>query len=80
MLTLPLSEDRVRKNAEKLQRHLNAKQQGRLDGFFTKPAPKAGDDKKGKGKAKDDGKKGTKRKNDAESSKAGGSKKKTKKS
>jgi len=49
----------VRKGAEKLQKFLNTKQQGRLDGFFTvqakekKPSPAA------KGKA---GVKGTKRK------------------
>lgn len=30
-----LSEDRVRKGAEKLNKMMNAKQQGRLDGFFT---------------------------------------------
>lgn len=30
-----LSEERVRKGAEKLAKFLNAKQQGRLDGFFT---------------------------------------------
>lgn len=29
------SEERVRKGAEKLQKYLNSKQQGRLDGFFT---------------------------------------------
>lgn len=62
------SEERVRKGAEKLTKFMNAKQQGRLDGFFTsKPSTssKKDDDKKGKGKgkagAKDD-KKGTKRK------------------
>lgn len=49
-------EDRVRAGAAKLSKMLAAKQQGRLDGFFTvKPktdAPakrKAEDDKKGKG-------------------------------
>ncbi|EIW81137.1 PIN domain-like protein [Coniophora puteana RWD-64-598 SS2] len=55
------NEERVRKGAEKLQRFLNTKQQGRLDGFFTvKPkdssssppkkrgAKDAGEDKKGK--------------------------------
>jgi hypothetical protein len=65
------SEDRVRKGADKLTKFLNAKQQGRLDGFFTlkakekEPAPAA----KGKGKGakegkggKEDGKKGSKRK------------------
>ena len=56
---VPSSEDRVRKGAEKLGKFLNAKQQGRLDGFFSskpKEAPaKAKEDAKGKGK-------GTKRK------------------
>lgn len=56
---IPSSEDRVRKGAEKLAKFLNAKQQGRLDGFFAakpKEAPAKGkDDAKGKGK-------GTKRK------------------
>lgn len=50
------SEDRVRKGAEKLTKFLNAKQQGRLDGFFTvqsKASPEASKDAKGKGKAKD---------------------------
>lgn len=62
-----LSEERVRKGAEKLSKFLNAKQQGRLDGFFTvqpKTSPKKDDDKgkgKGKGKGKDEPK-GTKRK------------------
>lgn len=53
------SEDRVRKGAEKLSKFLNAKQQGRLDGFFSskpKEAPAKGkEEAKGKGK-------GTKRK------------------
>jgi flap endonuclease-1 len=47
------SEDRVRKGAEKLSKFLNAKQQGRLDGFFT-VKPKANEEEKdikgGKGK------------------------------
>ena len=58
------SEDRVRKGAEKLQKFLNSKQQGRLDGFFT-VKPKDNQEKLGpKGKAgKTDAKtKGTKRK------------------
>ena len=59
------SEERVRKGAEKLQKHMNSKQQGRLDGFFTvKPKPEDSP-KKGKGKGKDEEKgkgKGTKRK------------------
>ena len=63
------SEDRVRKGAEKLTKFLSAKQQGRLDGFFSvqpKTSPKK-DKAKAKGKDKDDDKtkgkgKGTKRK------------------
>lgn len=48
-------EDRVRAGAAKLSKMLAAKQQGRLDGFFTvkpktdAPKRKAEDDKKGKG-------------------------------
>ncbi|KAH8817817.1 PIN domain-like protein [Flagelloscypha sp. PMI_526] len=74
------NEERVRKNAEKLQKHLFAKQQGRLDGFFTKAPPKPDADKKA-GKGKEDSKKaaGTKRKNAGESSKAGAAKKAKKK-
>lgn len=46
------SEERVRKGAEKLSKFLNAKQQGRLDGFFT-VQPKAKEPPaKGKGAAK----------------------------
>jgi len=45
-----VSEDRVRKGAEKLQKFLNTKQQGRLDGFFTaKPKDKAAPTAKAKG-------------------------------
>ena len=57
------SEERVRKGAEKLSKHLNAKQQGRLDGFFS-VAAKPKEDAKGKGAKgkKDDAKKGGKRK------------------
>lgn len=52
----------MRKGAEKLGKFLNAKQQGRLDGFFSvkaksSPTKKEKDDDKGKGKGK-----GTKRK------------------
>jgi len=58
------NEERVRKGAEKLAKSLNAKQQGRLDGFFTTTAkasaPKKAPGKDGKGK--DDKGKGTKRK------------------
>ena len=53
----------MRKGAEKLAKFLNAKQQGRLDGFF-KAQPKAEkeeDKKPAKGKGKTDAK-GTKRK------------------
>ncbi len=54
------SEERVRKGAEKLQKFLNAKQQGRLDGFFSvKPKEKV---PPLKGKAAEKGKSGTKRK------------------
>ncbi|EPT05148.1 hypothetical protein FOMPIDRAFT_1027354 [Fomitopsis schrenkii] len=69
------NEDRVRKGAEKLAKFLNAKQQGRLDGFFAakpKEAPAKGkDDAKGKGK-------GTKRKADDKEKKGAGTSKKTK--
>ncbi|GAA5939986.1 hypothetical protein JCM1841_000909 [Sporobolomyces salmonicolor] len=60
------SEDRVRKGADKLKARLSAKQQGRLDGFFTvkpkdpkaAPAKRKAEDKSGKGskKAKTDAK------------------------
>ncbi|EKM79634.1 hypothetical protein AGABI1DRAFT_114134 [Agaricus bisporus var. burnettii JB137-S8] len=48
------NEERVRKGAEKLQKFLNTKQQGRLDGFFSvkpkdKPAPATKSDSKTKG-------------------------------
>ena len=39
------SEDRVRKGADKLTKHMGAKQQGRLDGFF-KVQPKSSPDAK----------------------------------
>ncbi|KAH9936186.1 PIN domain-like protein [Fomitopsis serialis] len=68
------NEDRVRKGAEKLSKFLNAKQQGRLDGFFTakpKTSPK-------KGKDEEKGKKGTKRKADDKDKKVAGTSKKTK--
>jgi hypothetical protein len=53
-LTLSRSEERVRKGAEKLQKFLNTKQQGRLDGFFSvkpkdKPTPVAKSDSKTRG-------------------------------
>jgi flap endonuclease-1 len=60
------SEERVRKGADKLQKFLNSKQQGRLDGFFSvkpKEKEKATAPAKGKGKDKVGTKaKGTKRK------------------
>lgn len=57
------SEERVRKGAEKLQKYLNSKQQGRLDSFFTvtrseKEPVKGAKDTKGKGASS----KGVKRK------------------
>ena len=67
------SEDRVRAGAAKLSKMFAAKQQGRLDGFFT-VKPKEGDAAKGKGK-KDDKKDDKKRKGDDK----GGAKKKGKK-
>lgn len=54
------SEERVRKGAEKLTKHIGAKQQGRLDGFF-KAVPKASPDKGKKVEPATKGK-GTKRK------------------
>ncbi|KAI0731952.1 PIN domain-like protein [Fomitopsis betulina] len=64
------NEERVRKGAEKLTKFLNAKQQGRLDGFFSaKPKEAPGKDAKGKSK-------GTKRK--ADDKKDAGASKKTK--
>ncbi|KAJ3505842.1 hypothetical protein NLJ89_g7206 [Agrocybe chaxingu] len=58
------NEERVRKGAEKLQKFLNMKQQGRLDGFFTaKPKEKAPAPAKGKAAGAKGGK-GTKRKGD----------------
>ncbi|KAK0465155.1 flap endonuclease 1 [Desarmillaria tabescens] len=52
------NEDRVRKGAEKLQKFLNAKQQGRLDGFFTVKAKEKKEPPK-KGKEKDTKTKGS---------------------
>ncbi|CCM01169.1 uncharacterized protein FIBRA_03217 [Fibroporia radiculosa] len=75
------NEERVRKGAEKLAKFLNAKQQGRLDGFFAaKPKPsqdRTDDEDKGKGKGRG---KGTKRKNeDKDKGSEKGKKAKTKK-
>lgn len=64
------SEDRVRGGAAKLAKMLTAKQQGRLDGFFT-VKPKEGDAAKKKDDKKDD----KKRKGEEK----GGAKKKGKK-
>ncbi|KAF8074067.1 flap endonuclease 1 [Lyophyllum atratum] len=72
------SEERVRKGAEKLQKYLNSKQQGRLDGFFTvKPKEKTAP-VKGKGKIDTKGR-GTKRKGDDKAETSAGKKIKTKK-
>jgi hypothetical protein len=63
-VSILLSEERVRKGAEKLMKFLNAKQQGRLDGFFTvkaKSSPGKSNETTGKGPGKDDTK-GKKRK------------------
>ncbi|KAF7316940.1 Flap endonuclease 1 [Mycena chlorophos] len=70
------NEDRVRKGVEKLTKFLNAKQQGRLDGFFTvKPKEKKEPAKKGKEPVK----KGTKRKGDEKAESSSSKKAKTKK-
>jgi flap endonuclease-1 len=59
-----ISEERVRKGAEKLAKSMNTKQQGRLDGFFTATpktsVPKKASAKDAKGKG--DKGKGVKRK------------------
>ena len=54
----------MKKGAEKLSKFLNAKQQGRLDGFFSvKPRSPKKDEESSKGKGKGAAKgKGTKRK------------------
>lgn len=77
------NEDRVRKGAEKLQKFLSAKQQGRLDGFFTakpKTSPKKedtkGKDSKGK---KASAKTPAKRKAEEKAEKSGSKKTKIKK-
>ncbi|KAI0250985.1 PIN domain-like protein [Lactifluus subvellereus] len=75
------NEERVRKGADKLAKSLNAKQQGRLDGFFTATpktaAPKKATAKDGKGK--DEKGKGTKRKTEEKEATKSGKKSKTKK-
>ncbi|KAH9080245.1 PIN domain-like protein [Lactarius deliciosus] len=67
------NEERVRKGAEKLAKSLNAKQQGRLDGFFTATANTSAPKKKDAAtKGKDVKGKGTKRKaEDKEEAKTG---------
>ncbi|KAL1744526.1 PIN domain-like protein [Schizophyllum fasciatum] len=70
------NEERVRKGAEKLAKFLNAKQQGRLDGFFTVKS-KEKSEPKGRGKSDARGGKGTKRK--GEDKAEGGTKKRMKK-
>ncbi|OJA15822.1 hypothetical protein AZE42_04031 [Rhizopogon vesiculosus] len=77
------NEERVRKGAEKLTKFLNAKQQGRLDGFFSvqpKTSPKKTKDDKTKlgAKGKADGK-GAKRKADDKAGASSSKKSKTKK-
>ena len=55
----------MRKGAEKLTKFMNAKQQGRLDGFFTAKPKASEEERKGKGKVaarKQLDAKGTKRK------------------
>ncbi|KAI6113994.1 PIN domain-like protein [Pisolithus sp. B1] len=47
------NEDRVRKGAEKLQKCLSSKQQGRLDGFFAAKPKEGADEKPVKGRGKD---------------------------
>jgi len=69
------NEERVRKGAEKLEKFLHAKQQGRLDGFFTVQQKSSPEKPTGKGKGKEAAK-GTKRKGDDK--KEAGSSKKTK--
>ncbi|KAL7279870.1 hypothetical protein ACG7TL_006279 [Trametes sanguinea] len=71
------NEERVRKGAEKLTKFLNAKQQGRLDGFFavkpkTSPKKEKAEEKGAKGR-------GTKRKAEEKDKKGAGSNKKGKK-
>ncbi len=60
------SEERVRKGAEKLGKFLHAKQQGRIDGFFSvqpKSSPERGEKSGSTGKGKEKpGAKGKKRK------------------
>ncbi|KAF8443118.1 PIN domain-like protein [Boletus edulis BED1] len=80
------NEERVRKGADKLQKFLNAKQQGRLDGFFTVQPKETKEEDKGKvGKRKDakgkgkEAKPGAKRKAEDKSGESTSKKSKTKK-
>jgi len=72
------NKDRVLKGADKLQKYLNSKQQGRLDGFFSvKPKEKAAAPAKVKGKGKgkvDTQAKGTKRKGEEKAESSAGKK------
>jgi len=72
------NEERVRKGAEKLAKSLNAKQQGRLDGFFTATANTSAP-KKAAAKGKDVKGKGTKRKAEDKEEPKSGKKSKAKK-
>ncbi|KAJ2913367.1 hypothetical protein MD484_g7045, partial [Candolleomyces efflorescens] len=71
------NEERVRKGADKLQKFLNTKQQGRLDGFFTVKAKEKTAPAKAKGKDAGKGK-GTKRKGDDKGEGSAGKKAKRK--
>lgn len=77
------SEERVRKGAEKLQKFLSAKQQGRLDGFFTvqPKEPKGDKGKAGNGKdaKRKETKVGAKRKTQDKGEESSNKKSKTKK-
>ncbi|KAI0769985.1 PIN domain-like protein [Fomes fomentarius] len=72
------NEERVRKGGEKLSKFLNAKQQGRLDGFFS-VKPKASPPKKDKAAEKGAKAKGSKRKADDKDKKDASNKKSKKK-
>ncbi|KLO11101.1 PIN domain-like protein [Schizopora paradoxa] len=72
------NEERVRKGAEKLEKFLHSKQQGRLDGFFTVQQKKSPEKPTGKGKGKETAK-GTKRKGDDKKEASSSKKTKTKK-
>ncbi|KAF8272824.1 PIN domain-like protein [Lactarius quietus] len=72
------NEERVRKGADKLAKSLHAKQQGRLDGFFT-ATPNTSVPKKATAKGKDVKGKGTKRKAEDKEEPKTGKKSKAKK-